>query len=743
MFDRIAITVTQHPVRVLLVWLALVVGALPLARLAPSHLAANASSVKDSEAQEITQIYQREFGQTVTDRTVLVSESAIPASDPGFLEVYARLVGRLKAIPGVSEVTRFDTPGPLEGVSEDGRVTASLLETRLEGGDAVIEAVRREARAAQTPQIRFYVTGATAVTKDFLHLLEADVRRSELIALPLTAVVLVLAFGALVAASLPLIIGLVAITVGLACLYLLTLLGQVSSFAQTVITMLCLGAGIDYALMNVARFREELARGLSARAAAAQTVRTAGRAVAFSGLVVALAMGAMIVPDLTFIRSMGIGGVMATLTTVLASLTLLPALLTLVGERINSPRRFSFWLTRIRAIAPLLSSGAAHPFWGRWAETVMRRPWAFTMLVAGFLVALAWPALSMKLGYTGAFGLGPNVESRKGLELIRSLGLGGASDAFEVLLDLGAEGFTAKNRAQWRALEEEISAWPQVRLVVSPFLAARLEVQGNVGDLAALSAQYISQNRRYLRLTVIPEDVVRAPEIRDWSERLRQAAQAAGFRGVRVGGAPVGSREFTEALTSAMPAAIGTVFAATFVLLAVAFRSLVIPLKSIVMNTLSVGAAYGVITLVFQKGFLAGLIGAPTDVGYVDSSLPLMMFAVIFGLSMDYEIFLLSRIQEGHLAGLSTPQSVRAALGRTAGVITSAALIMILVFSAFIFGQVVANKTVGLGLAVAVFLDATLIRLMLVPAVMVLAGEWNWWLPGPLRRLMPKVRLEP
>jgi RND superfamily putative drug exporter len=205
----------------------------------------------------------------------------------------------------------------------------------------------------------------------------------------------------------------------------------------------------------------------------------------------------------------------------------------------------------------------------------------------------------------------------------------------------------------------------------------------------------------------------------------------------------VGSREFTEALTSAMPAAIGTVFVATFVLLAVAFRSLVIPLKSIVMNTLSVGAAYGVITLVFQKGFLAGWIGVPTDVGYVDSSLPLMMFAVIFGLSMDYEIFLLSRIQEGHLAGSSTPQSVKAALSRTAGVITSAALIMILVFSAFVFGQVVANKTVGLGLAVAVFLDATLIRLMLVPAVMVLAGEWNWWLPGPLRRLMPKVRLEP
>lgn len=733
MFDRIARTVTRYPLSVLLAWLVLAVGALPLARMAPAHLAANASSVKNSEAQQVAEIYQREFGQTFTDRTVLVSESAIPARDPRFLEVYNRLVAQLEAIPGVLGVVRFDTPGPLEGVGQGGRVTATLLETRLEGGEAIVGQIRRAAQAAQTPLVHFYVTGATAVTADFLRLLEADVRRSELIALPLTAVVLVGAFGALVAAALPLVVGLMAITVSLASLYLLTLLGPVSSFAQTVITMLCLGAGIDYALMNVARFREELGKGLSAPAAAAQTVRTAGRAVAFSGLVVALAMGAMLVPDLAFIRSMGIGGVMAILTTVLAALTLLPALLALLGERINRPHWFAFRLT----------TGGAHPFWERWATLVMGRPWVFTVGVTGILLLLAWPAWSMKLGYTGAFGLGPGVESRKGLELIQQMGLGGASDAFEVLLDLGDEGFTAENRARWRGLEETLSSWPEVRLVVSPFLAARLPSSGGLGDLAALSAQYLSQNRRYLRLTVIPKDALRAPEIPGWVERLRAAAQAAGFKRVLIGGAPVGSWEFTEALVSAMPVAIGTVFAATFVLLAIAFRSLVIPLKSLAMNTLSVGAAYGLITLVFQQGFGARLIGAPTDVGYIDSSLPLLMFAIIFGLSMDYEIFLLSRIQEGHLAGLNTFQSVKAALSRTAGVITSAALIMILVFSAFISGQVVANKTIGLGLATAVLLDATLIRLILVPAVMVLAGEWNWWLPAPLQRLMPRVRLEP
>jgi len=734
MFAALARLVVRYPVQVVLVWLLLVLLAVPAARLAPQNLAANASDVKNSEAQRVLQILNESFGLPSVDRTVLVSESSLPAHDPRFRQVYNQLIARIQSLEGVLRIHRYDAPSPLQQQSQDGKITATLLDTRLENGEAVIEALRREARAAQTPEIRFYVTGATAVTKDFLHLLEADVKRSELMALPLTGLVLLLAFGALVATGLPLLVGVVAITTGLACLFFLTLWGEVSSFALSVITMLSLGAGIDYALLMVNRFREELAAGRPAQAAAAITTQTAGRTVAFSGLVVAIAMGVMLVPDLTFIRSMGVGGVMAITLTVLVSITLLPALLALLGERVNSPRRLSFKVT---------SSGQVSPFWGRWASRVMQRPWVWALAVAGLFLALAWPATQMKLGYTGAFGLGPHVESRKGLELIRQLELGGALDAFEVLLDLGEEGFTPQNRARWRALEQRLSAWPEVRLVVSPFLAGRLEGQGGFAELVGLTNQYISQDRRYLRLTVIPRDAVHAPSIPDWYARLKQEAQQAGFQRVLLGGAPVGSMEFTQALVGAMPAAIGTVFVATFLLLAVAFRSLVIPIKSILMNTLTVGAAYGLITLVFQEGFAARLVGAPTDVGGIDSSLPILMFAVIFGLSMDYEIFLLSRVQEAHLAGLDTPQAVRYALERTAGVIGSAALIMVIVFSAFVVGQVVANKTIGLGLALAVLLDATLVRLVLVPAVLVLAGRWNWWLPEPLQRVMPRVRLEP
>lgn len=733
MFAHLANFVTRYPLQVVAFWIVLVLASVPLAAMAPGRLVANASDVKNSEAQRVIETLEREFGLSSTDRTILVSESGLAATDPRFLETYDRLLGRVAAVDGVIKVNRFDAPSPLKQISDDGRITATLLDTRLENADPIITALRSEARAAQTPEIKFYVTGASAVTKDFLYLLEADVKRSELMALPLTGMVLLLAFGAMVAAGLPLMVGVVGISTGMAALFFLTQIGDVSSFAQSVITMLSLGAGIDYALMLVNRFREELAKGLTPKEAANITARTAGRAVAFSGLVVAIAMGAMLVPDLTFIRSMGIGGVMSITLTVLASVTLLPAILALLGERVNSPRRLAFRLT---------TSGRVSPFWGRWAGAVMRRPWMYTFLAGGFLLLVAWPTTGMQVGYTGAFGLGPNVESRRGLELIRGLELGGAMDSFEILLDLGSEGFTPENRTRWRDLERRLSAWPEVRLVVSPFLAGRLEGQGSFADLVSLNSQYISQNRRHLRLTVIPKDKIHAPSIPQWYERLKAEAQAAGFANVSLGGAPIGSMEFTNALVDVMPAAIGTVFLATFVLLAVAFRSIVIPIKSILMNSLTVGSAYGIVTLVFQHGVGANLIGVPTDVGGIDSSLPLMMFAVIFGLSMDYEIFLLSRVQEAHLAGMETKEAVRYALERTAGVITSAALIMIIVFSAFIFGQVVANKMVGLGLAVAVFLDATLVRLVLVPAVMVLAGKWNWWLPEPLKRVMPKISLE-
>ena len=743
MFKLIADLVSKRPVWVLLFWVVLLVVSAPFAALAPKRLVGSASAVANSEAQAVNKLFETKFNQKQIDRTIVVSQSSLGSEDPKFKNQYNTLTAELGRLNGVSSVTRYYDDSPLKLRSKDlefdGKtITATILETRLKKPEAVLENIREKVKASTIPDTKFYVTGATAVTQDFLNLSESDTKRSEFSALPLIALILVLAFGALVAAGIPLIVGMVSITVAMAAVYGVTQFFEVSSFAQSVITMLGLGAGIDYALLLVNRFREELASGRDPRQAAANTSRTAGRAVAFSGLTVAIAMAALLVPNLLFVRSMGIAGVIVVILTVLSSITAVPAMLALLGDRVNSPRKFQFKFT---------SSSQSNGFWHIWAERVMHRPWLSSILIVAFLLFLAAPALQMQLGYTGAFGLSNHVESRKGLALIQPLELGGAMDSFEIVLDLGKPGgFDSEARRNWRKLDKALVAMSDVRVVISPFLVGLSDSNGGTGNgfgaLDTLTKRSISSDRQYLHMSVIPKNAVHPAEINGWIERLRSSIKNAGFSKHLLGGSPIGAQEFTNSLISAMPISIGTVFIATFILMAIAFRSLLIPLKSIIMNTLTVAASYGVITLIFQKGLFASLLNIPTDVGAIDSSLPLVMFAVTFGLSMDYEIFLLSRVQEAHLSGMNTTNSVKSALERTAGVITSAALIMLVVFIAFVQGDVVANKTIGLGLAVAVALDASLVRLILVPAVLQLAGEWNWWLPSGLKRLMPKVSLE-
>jgi putative drug exporter of the RND superfamily len=739
MFSRLAEFVSHRPIPILITWALLLALALPISSLVPERLTASATKIRGSQADLVSNLLKDRFGVRPAERTVLVSRSGLKSNDPNFLGPYAALIKKLENLDGVRRLTRFDAPSLLRLQSEDLSVTATILETRHDQPEPVIDAIRREARAAKIPDTQLLVTGSSAVTHDFIVHAESDTKQSELTALPLTGLVLVLAFGALVAASVPLVVGASSITITLALLYPLTQVMVVSSFAQSVITLLGLGAGIDYALLMVNRFREELAAGLEPRAAAAQTIRTAGRSIAFSGLTVMIALMALLMPDHTFVRSMGIGGIVVVMITVLASLTAVPAALSLLGPRINSPRRFAFHLT---------SSAQVSPFWGSWADRVMRRPWTSSLGVIALLLALAWPAMGMRFAYTGAFGLTERIESRRGLELIRPLELGGAIDTFELIVDLGRENaFDAQTRVRFRTLGAALSSWKDVRLVISPFLIARNDfvakgLDGGLDDLATLSAASISRDRRYLHFSIVPKAPVHPTTIRAWENRLRLESQRAGFKDVFVGGAPINNQEFSDVLIGSFPLAVAFVFAATFILLAIAFRSLLIPLKAILVNALTVSSAYGVLTLIFQHGWLAGFFGVPADTNAIDSTLPLLMFAVTFGLSMDYEIFLLSRIQEAHHHNLDIHAAVRSGLERSAGVITSAAAIMLIVFAAFIRGDVVANKAIGIGLAVAVLLDATLVRLVLVPAIMVMAGEWNWWLPASLKHLLPKIKLE-
>ncbi|MCP2015326.1 RND superfamily putative drug exporter [Deinococcus sp. HSC-46F16] len=732
--------VTRRPWLVLALWgLLALLSAYP-ASLAPRNLSADPGGLADAESTRVTALLRERFGEEDTNTALLVTRHDPPLTTPAGQAAYDRLLSGLEDVPGVTRVLAAGAQGAVPTVSGDGRLSLTVAQIPLEeGATETLARVRAYADRVGEDGLAVRVTGGQAIADDFTEFAESDTKRSEFTALPLTALVLLGVFGALVATGLPLMVGVLSITVAMAGVYGLTRVTEVSTFAQSVITLLGLGAGIDYALLMVSRFREELVRDGDSRAAAARTVLTAGRSVLFSGLTVAIAMAALVIPPIAFVRSMGLGGVLAVLLTVLASVTALPALLALLGERVNSPRLLRF---------PWAQNAGASAAWTALARRVTARPGLAVLLSTLFLLLLALPALNMKTGYAGAWGLTPGVESRDALADVRDLGAGGLLSQFEVILDLEGERYAPDDRARFQAVVEDLRALPGVQTVISPFLTPE-DLAGEAGGggtdaLAALSlltSRSFSEDRALLRVTVVPDAYLRADQIDPFERRLRGVLENSGFRYL-LGGAPVGEREFSRALTDALPAAVLTVFAATFVLLMVAFRSLLVPLKSLLMNTLTVGAAYGVVTLVVQGGFLAGPLGIPDDVGVLDSSLPLILFAVLFGLSMDYEIFLLSRVQEEVLRGHPNDEAVVLAVGRTARIITSAALIMFIVFAAFIAGRVVANKSIGLGLAVAVALDATLVRLVLVPAFLKLAGRWNWWLPGWLGRLLPRLRLE-
>ncbi|HWG86091.1 MAG TPA: MMPL family transporter, partial [Deinococcales bacterium] len=521
MFPRLARLVSTRPWQVLAVWAVVLLLCAPIAQMTPRALTGDTGRVRNSEAWLVQDIIEGEFGQEKTDNTIVVTRSRTQDDDPAFRAAYDAMTDRLEGVEGVYTTSRYHAPSPLRlhGRLEDGYyVTATILTTDLERRDEVLDKVRGVVRSTSIPGTELLVTGASAITKDFVELSEKDTKESELAALPLIALVLVLAFGALVAAGVPLVVGLVSITTSMALLFFLTRFMPVSAFAQSVITMLGLGAGIDYALLMVNRFREELAGGKGAREAAANTTRTAGRAVAFSGLTVGIAMGALLVPQLTFVRSMGVGGVLVILVTVCASVTAVPAILTLLGDRVNSPR----------AIRLGFRASGRSGFWSKWARRVMARPWPYALAVTALLLFLSWPATRMELGYTGAFGLAPSVESRRGLELIQPLELGGSLDTFEVILDLGPQGrYDAEARSSLRDLDERLNALPEVRLVVSPFLTAREggdAAGGSLGDLVGLIERSISSDRRYLRVSVIPDRPLKAYEIRGWMDRLRGAA---------------------------------------------------------------------------------------------------------------------------------------------------------------------------------------------------------------------------
>jgi uncharacterized membrane protein YdfJ with MMPL/SSD domain len=649
----------------------------------------------DDPGAESTRFRERtiaELGNQDVDVLVLYSATAA-VDDPAFRDPVTATLAKVRALPQVESVTSFYDTGSPALVAADRRATYAMIQLRAVDPDGKTAAYEQIEPALTAPG----VTTRTGGTIPFLH--EAneqtseDLTRAETLSLPVLLVLLVLIFGGLAAAATPLMIGGIAILGSLVVVRLLSMVTDVSVFAINVITLIGLGMAVDYALFIVSRFREELAGGHEPPAAIARTMATAGRTVLVSGLTIALALASLLIFPQSFLRSMGFGGVAAVLVAMLAALTALPALLAVVGHRINALR---VPLPRRRRRERTGGEGA----WARIARSVMRRPVAYAAGVVVVLAVLAAPVLRMSFGGFDERVLPPGAEPRVVSDAIAADFPGGTIGPIEVLVSGGG-------RAEAQRLASTVTALPDVTGV---------QVTASEGASSLLSVTYRGESTGDAA-----QGVVRA---------IRDLPEPAGVD-ILVGGRTAADLDLIDSLVTHLPWMALIMASATLVLLFLAFGSVVLPIKAVLMNLVSIGASFGVVVWVFQDGHLADFLGF-TPTGFIEPSNPILMLAVLFGLATDYEVFLLSRVREEWDRTGDNTASVATGLQHTGRIITAAAALLIVVVAGFASGGIAFIKLIGIGMIVAIVVDATLVRLLLVPATMRLLGRWNWWAPGPL-----------
>ena len=663
MLERLARAVIRARIVVLAVWLvALVVGTIAAGRLSP--LLAGSFAVPGTESDQARRLLQAHFGERPDGTFTVVFDTQRTAGLRARLDHAARVVptGHAGKLRRADKILFADISTTLD-LQHAKRYTAALR-AALRGSPAAL------------------VTGQPAVQADLDPVFTADLRRGEAIAVPLTLLVLVALFGISLAVAVPFLVAACTIATTLGLVYLLAHDISMVAYVRNLVELIGLGLAVDYSLLVVHRFREELARGGTVDDAVVRTVATAGRAVAFSGAAVAVGLGLLLLVPVPFIRSLGIGGLLIPLVSVAAALTLQPALLAVLGTRLARPGR------RRR-------DGAA---WERIARTIMARPRLFLGLGAVVLVALAVPAVGLRLTPGSLTGIPASSESVRGYDALRNALGGGLVTPTHVVVEGGG---APAGRATAR-LADELFHVHETLLVAS-----------------GKHPPYVDASGRYRQLIVANRHQWGDATTRQFVQRLRDdlipAARFPRDSHVYVGGAPPQGVDFVDRAYGALPALVAAVLAFTFLVLLLAFRSVVLPLKAVVLNVLSVGAAYGVLVLAFDHP--------------IEAWVPIFLFATLFGLSMDYEVFMVSRIREAHDAGEADRDAVAHGLEHTGRIVTAAAAIMVVAFSGFAVGRIEGLREFGVGLAVSVALDATLVRAVLVPSLMAVLGRWNWWLP--------------
>jgi putative drug exporter of the RND superfamily len=710
--ERLARSSSRHPWRTFGAWAGAIVLALGLTiAFLPGNLTTNGHVTGNPESKQAEDLFNQRFppDKNGIDELIVVRSPTRTVDNPAYKAFVQSLVRQGDATGVIYHAsTYYDTHDPML-VSRDRHATLITVQ-RQQDVDRLLSVVERN--DGQTG-FAVVMTGEGTLDHDFNQLSQHDLKSGELqVGLPAALVVLVLVFGAVVAGLVPVLMAFVAIVVALGLCAIVAEAFTLSVFVVNMLTGMGLALGIDYSLFVVSRYREERAHGRVELDAIAAAGATASRAVLFSGSVFVIALTGMLLVPSNVMKSLAVGAISVGIVSVLAALTLLPALLGLIGDRVNA--------LRVPYIGRNVGAAREGRFWGAVVRTVMRRPVISLVAFGALLIALAIPTLGLNLGASGVSTLPNGLESKRGFEaLARDFPQMSSSPA--LIAVIGNVNSPPVRNAVGR-LRAELARNPafgrsDLRVTAAGDLAAiGVEVAGDKTGPRALAAV------RHLRSVEIP-----------------RAFAGTNVR-VLVGGDTADNVDFIDAMNAWLPFVFVFVLGLSFVLLTIVFRSIVIAGTSIVLNLLSVGAAYGLVILVFRHGIGSGLLGFQR-VSAIEAWVPLFLFSVLFGLSMDYQVFLLSRIKERYDATGSTTDAVTYGVSSTARLITGAALIIVAVFSGFAMGDLVMFQQMGFGIAVALLIDATIIRSVLLPAAMRLLGTWNWYLPRWLEWL-PRIQIE-
>ena len=739
MFYHLGKLATRYRWLIVGFWMVAIAVSLPFAPRASEVLHSGGFVSSDIESERAVNLLVQKLHLNLTVVQVIFTSQNYTADSPQFIQETQTVLAGVRGMSEVSGIVSF-TDNPRQ-ISLDRRAAYVnvLLKPDPDSAPKLLPALER--RLQPVPDLKTSIGGGPVFYEDIQAVSERDLRRAEMLAFPFAVIALLLVFRSVIAAILPALVGGGAVIASLALIFGLGQITPLSIFVLNITTLFGLGLGVDYSLFIVSRFREELAHGRNVEEAVATTVATAGRAVTFSGLTVSIGLLGLVFFRINMLRSVGMGGVLVVLMAVFAAITLLPAVLAIIGTRVNAfPVRLPGLWGRKRSLPNpdgLASTDPQYGFWYRLSQLVMRYPVRIFVPVLLFLIALGLPFLQVRFSAPDASILPANVPSRAAYDLLASRF--NARETTPILLAVQTKGdvLTPENIRNLYTYVRRIESDPRTARVDS-IVSADPRFTLNQYELLYSHPQLIADPylSEFLKtsvagdttlISVISKYGMLDQHSQELVQTIRNTTPGNGIT-VLVDGGTAGNIDYVQSLYTDFPIAILLVSVTTYIVLLLFFRSLILPLKAILMNTLSILASYGALVVIFQNGFMHQTLGF-TPLGFVEASSPILLFCSLFGLSMDYEVFLLSRIQEAYWQTGDNTRAVALGLQRSGRIITSAALIVIVVSACFATADMILVKALGIGMALAVAIDATLVRGLLVPATMRLLGDWNWWLP--------------